>query len=63
MINIVKKAKRENARVRASGAKHSWNHWVWGVDNIDEKLDDRCYTNGETGNIDYFIAMVVKLIH
>ncbi len=63
MANIVKKAHRENARVRASGLKHSWNHWVWGVDNQYEDVDNPCYGPFENGDIDYFIGMVSDWNH
>ncbi len=57
VINVVKKAKYTNGRVRASGLKHSWNHWVWGVDNKYETVDNPCYYSWEDGDVDYFIAM------
>ncbi len=54
MVNIVKKAASEDARVRASGVKHSWNHWVWGVDTYLEEAEEL----GEDANVDYYVAMV-----
>ena len=54
VINIVKKASSEGARVRVSGLKHSWNHWVWGVDTYLEDAED----DGEDGEVDYYVAMV-----
>ncbi len=54
MVNIVKKAASEDARVRASGVKHSWNHWVWGVDTYLEEAEEL----EEDANVDYYVAMV-----
>ena len=53
-MNIVKKAASEDARVRASGVKHSWNHWVWGVDTYLEEAEEL----EEDANVDYYVAMV-----
>ena len=53
VVNIVQMAAEEHARVRVSGLKHTWNHWLWGVDNQMEELD----TDKET-DVDYYIAMV-----
>ncbi len=59
--NIVRMAAKKKARVRASGAKHSWNHWVWGVDNQYEEAEPNpCYDKKYTGDVDYFIAMVIS---
>jgi hypothetical protein len=49
--NVVKKAAAEGKKVRASGMRHTWNPWMWGVDN---ELDPKPVE----GDVDIFLALV-----
>ena len=51
--NVVKKAASEGKRVRASGMRHTWNPWMWGVDNELDPIP----TETED-SVDYFLALV-----
>ena len=48
--NIIKMAKLEGARVRASGIRHTTTPFIWGVDNERQDLSGH--------NLEYVIAMV-----
>ena len=49
--NVVRKAASEGRKVRASGMRHTWNPWMWGVDNELDPMPNE-------GNVDYFLALV-----
>jgi hypothetical protein len=49
--NVVRKAAAEGRKVRASGMRHTWNPWMWGVDNELDHMPDE-------GDVDIFLAMV-----
>ena len=50
--NVVRKAATEGKKVRASGMRHTWNPWLWGVDNELDPIPE----SGEI--VSYFLAMV-----
>ena len=48
--NIIRLAKSEGARVRASGIKHTTTPFIWGVENARQNLPGH--------SLEYVIAMV-----
>jgi hypothetical protein len=52
--NVVRKAAAEGKKVRASGMRHTWNPWLWGVDNVLDPIP----VDGRAEVVDYFLAMV-----
>ncbi len=51
-------AAREGKRVRASGMRHTWNAWIWGVDDNSQDNARWRYSSKSQEDVDYFIAMV-----